>query len=59
MKCNKQIKEALEDLIEEKKHLEEEIKELVWKDQFPEKPYEKGASFPWKKILREQYEVVI
>lgn len=59
MECNKQIKEDLEDLIKEKNHLEEEIKELVWKDQFPEKPYEKDTSFPWKKILREQYEIVI
>ena len=51
-------KKNIEELLDVLRETEENIKRLVWMYKYPDEPYE-GQSFPYKKILREEFNLVI
>lgn len=50
--------ERVRKLIEERIEILDKIKRIVWESEY-NTPYDPDVSFPWKKILREECNMVV
>jgi len=54
-----EYKEKLKELMERKEIIETQIRWVAWNYKYPGIPFDKDKSFPYKKIIREEFNIVI
>jgi len=51
--------QKLKELMERKEIIETQIRWVAWNYKYPSIPFDKDKSFPYKKIIREEFNLVI